>query len=178
MQLYWLFECLLKYNWPTSLPVQNYSSFHFSFLSWRVTSLLKMQKPWTSPPKLILQKSPSPTCKCAILFIFSLAESVLLRILCPLVLCSGPSRTSHRRCSVRKGVLRNFTKFPESTCVRVSTLINFIKIETLAQVFSCEFCEISKNIFFTEYVWATASVLHMCTAWSLQFLCSVVVCRT
>ena len=27
----------------------------------------------------------------------------------------------------------------------------------LAQVFSCEFCEISKNTFFTEYVWATAS---------------------
>ena len=24
---------------------------------------------------------------------------------------------------------------------------NFIKIETLAQVFSCEFCEISKNTF-------------------------------
>ena len=26
--------------------------------------------------------------------------------------------------------------------------LNFIKIETLAQVFSCEFCEISKNTFF------------------------------
>ena len=26
-------------------------------------------------------------------------------------------------------------------------------------MFSCEFCEISKNIFFTEHVWATASVL-------------------
>ena len=34
---------------------------------------------------------------------------------------------------------------------------NFIKIEALPQVFSCEFCEISKNTFFTEYVWATAS---------------------
>ena len=28
---------------------------------------------------------------------------------------------------------------------------------TLAQVFSCEFCEISKNIFFTEHLWTTAS---------------------
>ena len=28
--------------------------------------------------------------------------------------------------------------------------------ETLAQVFSCEFCEIFKNTFFTEHVWATA----------------------
>ena len=36
---------------------------------------------------------------------------------------------------------------------------NFIKKETLAQMFSCEFCEISKNTFFTEHVWATASVL-------------------
>ena len=33
----------------------------------------------------------------------------------------------------------------ESTCARVSILINFIKKEALAQVFSCEFCEISKN---------------------------------
>ena len=34
---------------------------------------------------------------------------------------------------------------------------NFIKNETLAQVFSCEFCEISKNTFFTEHLLATAS---------------------
>ena len=36
---------------------------------------------------------------------------------------------------------------------------NFIKKETLAQVFSCELCEISKNTFFTEHLRATASVL-------------------
>ena len=35
-----------------------------------------------------------------------------------------------------------------------------LKKETLAQVFSCEFCEISKNIFFTEQLRATASVLN------------------
>ena len=41
-----------------------------------------------------------------------------------------------------------------NTCARVSSLIklqgsacNFIKKETLAQVFSCEFCEIYKNRF-------------------------------
>ena len=38
---------------------------------------------------------------------------------------------------------------------------NFIKKETLAQVFSCEFFEISKNNFFTEHLQATASAsLH------------------
>ena len=35
---------------------------------------------------------------------------------------------------------------------------NFIKTETLAQVFSCEFCEISKNNFFTEHLQTTTSV--------------------
>ena len=30
--------------------------------------------------------------------------------------------------------------------------------KTLAQVFSCEFCEISKNTFFTEHLWTTASL--------------------
>ena len=36
---------------------------------------------------------------------------------------------------------------------------NFIKKETLGQVFSWEFWEISKNTFFTEHLWTTASVL-------------------
>ena len=35
---------------------------------------------------------------------------------------------------------------------------NFIKKKTLAQVFSCEFCEISKNTFFIEHLWTAASV--------------------
>ena len=35
---------------------------------------------------------------------------------------------------------------------------NFIKKEALAQVFSCEFCQISKNTFLKEHFWATASV--------------------
>ena len=38
--------------------------------------------------------------------------------------------------------------------LRSATLL---KKETLAQVFSCEFYEISKNTFFTEHLWTTAS---------------------
>ena len=34
---------------------------------------------------------------------------------------------------------------------------NFVKKETLAQLFSCEFSEIFKNTFYTERLWATAS---------------------
>ena len=46
----------------------------------------------------------------------------------------------------------------ENTCVRVSFIYNFVKKETLAQMLSCEFREISKNTFFTEHLLATASI--------------------
>ena len=66
---------------------------------------------------------------------------------------------------------KEFFKIPqnsqENTCVRVSFLIscrpetyNFIKKETLAQVFSCEFCEIFKSIFFTEHLRMNASTFR------------------
>ena len=42
---------------------------------------------------------------------------------------------------------------PESLFNKVGEACNFIKKETLAQEFSCEFCEISKNTFFTEHLW-------------------------
>ena len=49
----------------------------------------------------------------------------------------------------------------ENTSARASFLIKrsatLLKKETLAQVFSGEFCKISKNTFFTEHLWATAS---------------------
>ena len=57
-------------------------------------------------------------------------------------------------------VVENLYNSQENTLVRVSFLIklqvsvcNFIKKKTLAQVFSCEFCEISKNTFFTKHLW-------------------------
>ena len=64
-------------------------------------------------------------------------------------------RSSHQRCSMKKGVLRNFAKFPgkylcqslffnKVAALRPATLLK----KRLAQVFSCKFCEISKNIFF------------------------------
>ena len=59
-------------------------------------------------------------------------------------------------CSVKKVLLEISQNSQENACARVSFLIklqagacNFIKKDTLAQVFSCEFCKISKNSFFT-----------------------------
>ena len=63
----------------------------------------------------------------------------------------------------RKGVLRNFTKIIGKhlslffnkfaglgLAEALAQVCNFIKKETLAQVFSCEFCEFSKNTFFNR----------------------------
>ena len=38
----------------------------------------------------------------------------------------------------------------------------FIKKETLTQVFSCEFSEISKSTFYREHLWTTASIFRNC----------------
>ena len=60
---------------------------------------------------------------------------------------------------LRKVFLEILQISQENTCARVSFLIkllpeacNFIKNETLAQVFSCEFCVISNNTFFIEHL--------------------------
>ena len=65
-------------------------------------------------------------------------------------------------CSIKKGFLKALAKFTGKHLCRVSFLIKlqacyFIKKEALARVFSCEFCEIFKNMFFTERLWTTAS---------------------
>ena len=57
-----------------------------------------------------------------------------------------------QRCSLKKVFVEILQNSQENTCARVSFFImlrpevcNFIKNETLVQVFSCEFCKISKN---------------------------------
>ena len=56
----------------------------------------------------------------------------------------------------------------ENTCARVLFLIKlqasglkFIKKETLAQVFFCEFCEIFKNTFFYRKSLVAASIINI-----------------
>ena len=74
-------------------------------------------------------------------------------------------RSSHRRCSVKKGALGNFAKLTgKDLCQslffnKVAGLwpVTLLKKETLAQAFLYEFCEISKNTFSTEHLQTTAS---------------------
>ena len=48
-----------------------------------------------------------------------------------------------------KALLKISQNSQENICVGVSFLIKFIKKETPTQVFSCEFCEIFNNAFFS-----------------------------
>ena len=61
-------------------------------------------------------------------------------------ICSSNFRKIHRKIPVPESFL---IKLQAESC-------KFIKKNTLAQVFSCEFCKISNNSFFTEHLWATA----------------------
>ena len=61
----------------------------------------------------------------------------------------------------KTGISKN-NKFVENRAnqpskFRPASACNVNKKETLIQVFSCELCKISKNNFFTEHLWTTAS---------------------
>ena len=72
-----------------------------------------------------------------------------------------------QKCSVKKVSLQISQNSQENTCARVSFLINFqssgnfIKKETLAQIFSYEFCEISKSTFLYKAPLVAASKIPL-----------------
>ena len=47
----------------------------------------------------------------------------------------------HQRCSIKKEVLKNFTKFTKKHLCRSLFLKTFIRSETAREMFSCEFCQ-------------------------------------
>ena len=69
------------------------------------------------------------------------------------------NRGSRPEVFCEKGLLKNIAKIKENTCVRVSFLANlqasgcnFIKEETLAQVFSLNFAKFLRIAFLTEHL--------------------------
>ena len=60
------------------------------------------------------------------------------------------------KCSFLSFLIQNHPYIRSSRPEVFCKSLHLVKKETLAQVFSCEFCEISKNNFFTEYLWAPA----------------------
>ena len=80
---------------------------------------------------------------------------------CAIYTCrvSTLSRCSHQRRSIERRT---------HSC-------NFIKKETVAQVFSCEFCEIFKNTFFKKHLWMIASIV--CNIQIRNFFCGTQVTK-
>ena len=71
-------------------------------------------------------------------------------------------RNSHLRCSIKKLFLKILQNSQESTCAESQSLrpATLLKKETLAQVFSWEFCENFKSTLFTDHLQKTASVYY------------------
>ena len=67
-------------------------------------------------------------------------------------------RSSRPDVFCEKGVLRNFAKFTGEHLCQSHFFNKKIKKETLALVFSCEFCEISENTFPNKTPLVAASV--------------------
>ena len=69
------------------------------------------------------------------------------------------NRRSHRRCYIKKGVLKKIAKFT-----------GLHLCQGLAQTFYWEFFEIFKNTFFTEHLWTTTSGEDSWICWNRSML--------
>ena len=65
-----------------------------------------------------------------------------------MVMVARGTETASQRCSVKKVVLKDFAKFTGKHLYFRPQAYKFLQKETLAEVFSCEFCEIFKNTSF------------------------------
>ena len=119
--------------------LKNFAVFTWKHLCWSLF-LIKLQT---------CRKTPS-----LILFVHE-RSNAYMRKYSKLINRKSNYRSSCPEVFCKKGVIRNFAKFPgKHLCQSLFFLTklqtdtcNFIKKDTLAQVFSCEFCKIYKTTF-------------------------------
>ena len=68
-----------------------------------------------------------------------------------LLYCGRTVRSSHRRCSIEKVVFKNSAIRKGNNCAGVF-LKKIAGLKAPTQVFSCEYCEIFKNIYFEKHL--------------------------
>ena len=95
------------------------------------------------------------------------------------------SRSRRPEVFCKNGVLRNFAKFTRKhLCQRLffnkvaAEACNFNKKETMPQVFSCEFCETSKNTFFHRNTahgcfWISKKMLLKAFSDTANWICNI-----
>ena len=74
---------------------------------------------------------------------------------------------------MKKCVLKNFVKLIRTHLCCLLQACNFIKKETLTQVFSCEFCKIFKNTFQPTTTLLKRRLQHRCFKEHLRLTASV-----
>ena len=77
------------------------------------------------------------------------------------------SRSSHRRCFVRKGVLRNFVKLTGKQLCKslyfnkvACRLVTLLKKRLRQRCFPVNFAKFLRTSFLIKHLWATASISH------------------
>ena len=86
------------------------------------------------------------------------------------VIVIAPNRVQKQKCSVKKVFFKILQNSQENTCVRVFFFskscrpqnCSIIKKETVAQVFTCEFCVIFRNTFFYRKPLVAVSASTIC----------------
>ena len=84
---------------------------------------------------------------------------------------SKSSEAVAQRCPVKKVFLKISQNSQENSCARFYCLVKLQTLprETLARVFSYEFCKIFKNSLYTEHLRETAASKFSATALWLQY---------
>ena len=72
-------------------------------------------------------------------------------------------RTSHRRCSIKKGVLKSFANFTEKKHVLEPSACNFIKNRLQHRCFPKKIAKFFKNTYFCEYL---RTIYFPCLLWN------------
>ena len=91
--------------------------------------------------------------------------------------CTEPYRSSHQRCSVRKGILRNFAKFTGKHLYR-SLFFNrvaglrpatLLRKKIWHKCFPVNFAKFSRTAFFTEHLWwLILSLVWRCMTFQIE----------
>ena len=102
---------------------------------------------WVENLILLIKKTPgvlkeAAIQKCSLIYVVLKSRHILEK-----------SEAVVQSCFVKKVFLEVSQNSQKNTCARVSFFCNFTKKETLAQVFSCELCEISENTFSYRTPW-------------------------
>ena len=155
-----IFCAVLLLKWDMELPSYYRNHFHVKQLSFEVVKCVVT----SSILKILMVLKNNYTKK--ILDLFAIFKAIRAFVLI--------TRSSHQKCSIEIVVLKNFTKF---TGIQLCLSLFFNNVadlrpailEILAQVFSCEFCEIFYNIFLQN----TSGLLLLYQIDTSQLICTV-----